>query len=228
LPRAAIWDMDGVLVDSGRYHYEAWRVLALELGREFGEEQFWPTFGRRNQEIIREYFGDFPPDELERLAAHRDRIYLNLIPARLSPMPGALALLRGLAERGYRQAVASSSPFENVHTVLEALGIKQYFSAVITAENVKAGKPNPEVFLVAARALQVAPTDCVVFEDAVAGVVAAKAAGARCIAVTTSRSAEALARAQADLVVSSLTQVTPDRVEALLDGATHQSEHRLS
>lgn len=215
MPGAAIWDMDGVLVDSARYHFEAWKVLASELGREFTEEQFWPNFGRRNQEVIRESFGDFPPEELERLAAHRDRIYLNLIPRQMSPLPGVLPLLEGLRKRGFRQAVASSSPYENVHTVLEALGIKGYFSAVITAEDVKVGKPNPEVFLVAAKRLGVRPADSVVFEDSVPGVQAAKAAGARCIAVTTSRSAAALAEAGADLVVASLAEVSPEQVEAL-------------
>mgnify|MGYP005846287047 CR=1 FL=1 len=214
MAKAVIWDMDGVLVDSALYHLRSWQILASELGWQFTEEQFWPTFGRRNQEVIRENLGPLPPAEVERLAKRKDEVYLTLIPKSLEPLPGVVALLEGLRQNGFRQAVASSSPCRNVHTLLASLGIRRYLDVVVTAEDVKVGKPNPEVFLAAARALGVSASCCAVIEDAVAGVEAAKAAGARCIAVTNSRRAEDLAAA--DLVVSSLEQVTPEQVEALL------------
>jgi len=217
LTKAILWDMDGVLVNTAGFHFRAWQTLAAELGQEFTEEQFWPTFGRRNSEILHEVFGISSASEMGHLIERKEEILHELLAdSRITPMPGVVALLEATRRLGCRQAVASSSPRQNVLTVLRAAGLESYFDAVITAENVTEGKPSPQVFLVAARSLGVAPYDCVVVEDSVAGVQAAKAAGARCIAVTTSRSAPALAAA--DLVVSSLEQVRLGQIKTLLAG----------
>jgi beta-phosphoglucomutase len=216
--KAVLWDMDGVLVDTGRYHLETWQILASEIGVAFSEEQFWSTFGRRNAEVLRESLGVSDPSEVDRLIARKEEILRGLIEAsHLEPFPGVVSLIEGLRARGFRQAVASSSPRENVLAVLRAADLAHRFDSIITSENVSVGKPNPEVFLVAARSVGVEPTRCVVVEDSMVGVQAAKAAGARCIAVTNTWSASELAAA--DVVVSSLEQVCPDDVEALLSDA---------
>jgi beta-phosphoglucomutase family hydrolase len=200
--RAVLWDLDGVLVDSAPFHFQAWRELLASLGRELSEADFQRTFGLRNDAILRELLGDLPPAEVERLAARKEALFREAARGHISALPGALPLLRLLRERGLRLALVSSTPRANIELVLSSLGLETAFDVVVGEEDVSRGKPDPEGFLLGAERLGVPPEECVVIEDAPVGVEAAKRGGMRCVGVSRGRPRDALAKA--DLVVESL------------------------
>jgi beta-phosphoglucomutase family hydrolase len=200
--RAVLWDLDGVLVDSGPFHFQAWRELMASMGRELSEADFRRTFGMRNDTVLRDLLGELPPAEVERLAARKEELFRRAARGNLVALPGALALLRLLRERGFRLAVVSSAPYANIELMLRSLGVEAEFDVIIGGEDVTRGKPNPEGFLLAAERLDVKPAECVVIEDAQAGVEAAKRGGMRCVGVVGGRPRQTLERA--DLVVEGL------------------------
>jgi beta-phosphoglucomutase family hydrolase len=200
--KAVLWDLDGVLVDSAPFHFQAWRELLASLGREFGEADFRRTFGLRNDAILRDLVGDLPPGEMERLAARKEALFRRAALGNIVPLPGALTLLRLLRERGFKLALVSSTPHGNIDLILGSLGVEAAFDVIVGEADVTQGKPDPEGFLLAARRLGVPPEECVVIEDAPAGVEAAKRGGMRCVGVCHDRPREALAKA--DLVVEGL------------------------
>jgi len=216
--KAVIWDMDGIIADTAPFHFRAWRELAQAGGKDLSEEDFRKLFGMRNDDIIRVIFGeDMAPDEVERIAARKEEIFRDAVARNIRPLPGVIKLLRSLYEQGFRMAIASSAPWENLRLLIAALGIGDFFHAVLSAKEVKEGKPSPQLFLTAAERLAVAPGRCVVIEDAISGVEAAKAGGMKCVAVTNTLPPEHLVKA--DLVVDSLEMVTPHTIDSLLDSA---------
>lgn len=202
-----IFDMDGVLVDSGRAHHESWRRLAAELGRpDVSESQFNALFGSRSAEIIAAWFDERRPDLVKRLDDRKEEIYRNLIRGNLPEMPGARLLIQSLHRTGARVAVGSSGPPENVALVCAEMGLHPILSAVVTGFDVDRGKPDPQVFLIAAERMGVEPSRCVVIEDAPLGIEAARRAGMKSIALTSSHPAESLAAA--DRIVDRLDDLT--------------------
>ena len=207
--RAVLWDMDGVLVDSGELHYQSWLETLTALSIPFDREKFRLTFGMNNASILTVLTGrPSEADFLEMVSDQKESRFRAMIHGRLQLLPGVLPWLGRLHELGYLQAEASSAPQANIDAVVDELGIRRYFSVLISAYALP-GKPDPAVFHEAARQLGVMPEQCVVVEDAVAGVAAAKRAGMKCIAVTTTHPRSALSTA--DMVVDSL--------EALVAGA---------
>jgi beta-phosphoglucomutase len=218
---AAIWDVDGTLVDTAELHFRAWKTVCEELGRPFTRDDFAATFGQRNPEIIRHLFGDrFDDARITAIGERKEELYRSEARAGVQPLPGVLPLLEGLRRAGFRQAIGSSAPPANLELILGLLGVADYFDAVVTGDDTSRGKPDPQVFLLASEKLGVPPGRCVVFEDAPAGVEAARAGGMKCVAVrsTGHHPTERLRRAGADLVVDSLEQVTARDARALLDG----------
>lgn len=215
---AVLWDLDGVLVDSTRYHYEAYREMLTGSGRELGFEEFRNLIGLRNETILRRLFGELPAGEVERLARRKEELFRERIAGNVEALPGAADLVRRLQREGVPMAIVSSTPRANIDLILGILGLGGAFSAIVGAEDAGRGKPDPEGFLVAAGRLGVAPADCVVLEDAPEGIEGAKAAGMRCVGVATTRPPERLR--QADLVVESLDD---PRVEAFLLGRGHRA-----
>ena len=215
---AVIWDMDGTLVDSAELHFDAWVKLANELGRPFSRADFAATFGRRNPEII-DYLFQRPhtASEIAELGERKERYYRAEAAKGITLLPGAEQLLAAFAERGIPQAIGSSAPRGNLEMILDLTGSRHFFQEIVSMEDTQRGKPDPEVFLVAASKLKVEPSCCVVFEDAVAGVQAAKAGGMKCVAVrfVGHHSEEALRNAGADVVVQSLERLTLDEVTQL-------------
>jgi len=218
---AALWDMDGTLVDTAELHFAAWEEVCRELGRPFSRADFAATFGRRNPEIIRWLFGDqrFDEKEIADLGERKEELYRAA--ARIHgvvPLPGVADLLEGLRRAGFRQAIGSSAPRGNLDLILTMTGLAHYFVAVVAMEDTQRGKPDPQVFQVAAERLGALPERSVVLEDAVAGVEAAKAGGMKCIAVSFvgHHPAEKLRAAGADLVVPTLEQVSAEKVLKLL------------
>ena len=201
-----IFDMDGVLVDSGRAHFEAWSELGDEIGVPFTPEFFQQTFGMHNGQILPLWLGErYDQSKLEELALRKETLYRQRAAATMLPLPGAIELVKALHQSGARLAVGSSGPLLNVALILQVLGIEPYFHALSTGDDVTHGKPHPEVFLVAAERLGLTSDRCVVVEDAPQGIEAARRAGMKVLAVTSSRSRQEL---EADLVVDCLTQVS--------------------
>jgi beta-phosphoglucomutase family hydrolase len=182
---AVIWDLDGTLVDSAEYHWQSWEVTLRAAGVPVTREQFAATFGQRNDRILRAWLGpSAAPERIAALGEAKEVAYRDLMrEGGLDPLPGAAHWVHALAAEGWAQAIASSAPRLNVEAVLDVLGWHRYFATTVAAEDVTAGKPDPEVFLVAATRLRTPPSQCVVVEDAAAGVEAARRAGMRCIGV---------------------------------------------
>jgi beta-phosphoglucomutase len=216
-PYAALWDMDGTLVDTAELHFAAWEAVCRELGRPFSRADFAATFGRRNPEIIHWLFGEnrFGDKEIADLGERKEERYRAAAREQgVVPLPGVTDLLEGLRRAGFRQAVASSAPRGNLDLILAMTGMARYFGTVVSAEDTQRGKPDPQVFQVAAGRLGVPPERSVVLEDAVAGVEAAKAGGMKCVAVSFvgHHPEEKLRQAGADLVVPTLEKVSAEEV----------------
>jgi beta-phosphoglucomutase len=215
---AVLWDLDGTLVDSEEYHWRAWRDTMAAEGAPITREQFLETFGWRNDAIIPRLLGaSVAQERIERIGGAKEANYRSLVRNHgIAPSPGADVWVRRLHGEGWLQAVASSAPRLNIEVVLEALGLADCFRAIVSAEDVHRGKPDPEVFLLAASRLGVGNGQSIVVEDARAGVEAARRAGMRCIAL--SRSGDRLG---ADIEVPSLAALHPtafqDLVRAGLD-----------
>lgn len=218
---AAIWDMDGTLVDTAEMHFQAWETVCREVGRPFTRADFAATFGRRNPEIFHYLFGDrFDEAKIAALGEHKEELYRAAVMQHgVTPLPGVTALLKGLHQAGFRQAIGSSAPRANLDLILKVTGLQPYFSALSTMEDTQRGKPDPQVFQVAADKLGVPARKCVVFEDAVAGVQAARAGGMKCIAVTSvgHHPADKLRAEGADLVVASLELVSVATVRSFFE-----------
>jgi beta-phosphoglucomutase len=204
--QGAIFDMDGVLVDNLEYHIRAWQQLGREQGRNLSRESIRRVFGQRNDEMIRSLFGSpLPRDVLALYATRKEQIYRALMAPELTPVPGLPGLLSELRETGMRSAVATSGPRENADLVLDGLDLRRYFDAVVTGDEVSRSKPHPDIFLLAARRLGLAPEQCVVFEDSSSGIEAAARAGCQCIALATTHPASELRSYQTALIVPDFT-----------------------
>jgi beta-phosphoglucomutase family hydrolase len=212
---AAIFDMDGVLADTAQAHFESWQVIARRTGVEVTWADFEQTFGRPNHQIIPELLHrDVPADELREIDRVKEAEFRRIVSGALEPLPGVCELIAALDASGFGLAVGSSGPRENIDAILSALGLAGHFPTIVSAWDVQLGKPHPEVFLKAADRIAVEPGRCCVFEDVPAGIRAAKAAGMKCIAVTTTHPAASLA--EADVVVDTLEGITPGDVAALI------------
>jgi beta-phosphoglucomutase len=212
---AVIWDMDGVLADTARYHFLAWQKTFAKRGIKFTDEDFKRGFGVRNDAIIRNVLGEKTTQaEIEAIAKEKEAAFRRIIGKDIKPLPGAIELLGQLHDKGVKMAIASSTVMANIRLIVSRLGIEKYFETVITGHDVTEGKPSPQVFLLAAQRLGVAPQNCLVFEDAVAGVKAAKSAVMHCVAITSSHPRAMLG--EADLVVDTLEEVTVKDLEKLL------------
>ena len=213
--RAALWDVDGTLIDSREYHWLSWQGALAEEGFRVTPEQFADSFGRRNDEILRGYFPSYSPAEITRVGEAKEVAYRRLVRKRgIDLLPGVRRWLERLRAEGWRQAVASSAPRANLEVIIEVLGLSDYFAAVAAAEDVTEGKPDPQVFLAAASKLGVAPGSCVVVEDAPAGTEAARRAGMRSVGVLSSHG-----ELTADIVVRTLEELPDTAFDDLLKTA---------
>lgn len=204
--KGVLWDMDGVLVDTGEAHFQAWSQTLAERGIPFTLEQFQTTFGMNNDGILRLLLGpELEPELITEIGERKERLFRQAIKGKASLLPGVGEWLGRLKARGIKQAIASSAPPANIDALVEELDLWSYFDAIVSGTGMP-GKPNPDVFLEAARQIGVTPEQCVVIEDAVPGVQAARNAGMRCIAVTTTNEAGALAAA--DIIVNRLDELS--------------------
>jgi len=212
-PKAILWDMDGVLADTSPLHFATWEQVLSEQGIPFDRQKFHHIYGLKNHDLL-PYLAGKPldPQWIERISAQKETAFRLALPGRLFPLPGVVDWLGRFQSRGCKQAVASSAPPENVETLVDELGIREYFDALVTPGELP-GKPDPAVFLLAASQLGASPQYCLVIEDSIPGIEASLRAKMRCIAVTTTNPPQALTRA--DIVVETLNQLTDDQVNSL-------------
>ncbi len=220
-PLAVIFDVDGVLVDSYEPHLESWQVLGAELGQTVTREQFAASFGRTSKDIIRLWWGDLFNGQLDdakiaELDDRKEAAYRQVIARTKPAMDGARELIDALHLAGFKLAVGSSGPPENVAMSLGILEREGSFSARVTGMDVTRGKPDPQVFLMAAQKLGVEPDRCAVVEDAPAGVAAANAAGMASIGLL--GTTDALGLKAARLIVRSLRALDPDIITEQIAG----------
>jgi HAD superfamily hydrolase (TIGR01509 family) len=209
-PRAAVFDMDGVLVDSEPYHNEAWRRLCQEQGVILAPSEVAErTLGRPVRESLPDLLGrPVDPAEIERLTCRKAALYEQASGGIVREVPGVVTFVRSLADLGVRRALATSAMPERVEPILGALRLDDQFQVRVTGHDVRRGKPDPEVYLTTAARLGIGPGACVAFEDAPVGVVAARLAGMTVVGVATSCRADALQVAGAHAVVPDFSGVT--------------------
>ena len=211
---AAIFDWDGVIIDSSRQHEQSWEQLAREEQRPLPPNFFKRSFGMKNERIIPELLGwTNDPARVNILSDRKEEIYRGLIRRDgTAPLPGVVAWLTALRAAAIPCAIGSSTPRENIECVIDALKLRGFFRAIVAGQDVTHGKPHPEVFLLAAQRLGVPPTRCVVFEDAHVGLEAARAGGMKVVGVATTHPAESLS--DADRVVHRMDELTVAEISA--------------
>jgi HAD superfamily hydrolase (TIGR01509 family) len=211
----AIFDWDGVIIDSSSHHEESWERLASEIGRTLPPGHFKKGFGMKNEVIIPNVLGwTQDADRIQEYSLRKEELYRQIVVERgIAPLPGVATLLTRMQKRGIPCAIGSSTHRLNIETALNFLGFGEFFISIVSAEDVSHGKPHPEVFLTAAARIHRHPTNCIVFEDAVVGIEAAHRGGMRAVAVATTHPIESLD--SADLAVTRLDQLSAEQFENL-------------
>ncbi|MDR1169819.1 MAG: HAD family phosphatase [Prevotellaceae bacterium] len=207
---AVIFDMDGVLVDNAHFHERAFAEYFSRFGITLAPEMF----GRGNEELMAELFPDESRERRLELAVGKEAYYRQIYEPHIKPVAGLVELLEDLKNNHIPLAVGSSAPVENINFVLDKLHIRHYFDAVVVAAMVQKAKPAPDIYLKAAELLNINPGNCIVFEDALAGIAAAQSAGMKVVAVATSLPRERLT--ETDRIVNDFTEITVDEIKQIL------------
>jgi len=220
---AAIFDMDGVIVDSHAAHIRTWKRLLLSLGKSLSDADLdFVRQGIKRQEILRHFLGELNHEQVQVHCRAKDLLFQSEV-KNIKLVPGARPLLEDLKCACVPMALASCGSAPRVHGLLSHLRLRHYFTAVVTGDDVAIGKPHPEIFHEAAAQLRAHPAESVVFEDSIAGVRGAKAAGMKCIAIADRRHAYALVQEGADHVLPDLSGMSWIRVQKLLARGCKQS-----
>ena len=219
LVRAVLWDLDGTLIDSADLHWQAWEEAITAAGYRFDLNHFTSRFGQRNEILLRTLLGPAAsPAVIRAISDAKEHRYRVLAAAgRLHALPGAAEWLTALAAAGWRQAIASSAPRANIEAALHVLGLAAHFDATVADEDVTHGKPDPEVFLLAAERLATPPARCIVVEDSPFGIEAARRAGMKAIGVGSAPFAP-----PADCAVRTLAELPADAFEHLLGNGVNR------
>jgi len=219
---AFIFDMDGVLADNSDFHVQSWTAYSRQYGRELSADDIKRRLGFNNREYMRFVLGREPTEaEVLKSTTEKEALYRELYQPHLVVPPGLTALLEFAKREKIVCGVATSAPDDNVRFVLDGLKLRHYFKEIVDASHVKHCKPDPEIYTLAARRLGLPPSQCLVFEDAIAGIQAAKAAGMRVVAITTSYSAEILRDHKPDAVIASFRDLaSPCVATALIESVT--------
>ena len=219
----AIFDHDGVLVDSLECHQQAWIELERRTALGLTPEFIHATFGMTNPSIFRRLRGDAITEaEIQRYSDLKEECYRAVARGQIHLMDGVREVLDALTARGVKLAIGSSGPRANLELTVAECGLEGRFAAIASLEDITRGKPDPQIFLVAAAKSGAAPARSIVFEDAPVGIQAAKAAGMYAVGLTTTHPAAALEEAGADEVVANLVGYDVDR---LLERLAARSRH---
>ena len=214
-----IFDLDGVVVDSHAAHMRTWKTFLLSLGKSVSDADLnFVRQGRKKQEILRFFLGELPDDQVQAHCHAKDLLFRKEA-YRITMLPGVQALLEDLKRAGIPVALASCGGSARVHHLLSRLRIREYFTVVVTGDDVRFGKPDPEIFHKVTREMHVHPAESIVFEDSVSGIQAAKAAGMKCIGIAERQMTPALVEAGADYVLpnfSGLSWIGVQKLFALI------------
>lgn len=206
--KAYIFDMDGTMIDNVPYHVQAWKEFSRKYGNELPERDIVGWMGMTNRAYQERILGrPVEDEESRRMSEEKEVIYRELYRPHMKPAPGLVELLDRAQAKGVRLAVASGAPKGNINFILDGLDLRRYFPVLVDDSVYSRGKPDPECFLTAAKMLGVEPRDCTVFEDAVKGVQAGKAAGMEVVAMTLYTPAEELLAAGADRAIASFAEM---------------------
>ncbi|MBU3665914.1 MAG: HAD family phosphatase [Chthoniobacterales bacterium] len=206
--RAVIFDWDGVVVDSSSHHERSWEILAAKRALPLPPGHFKRGFGKKNNVIIPDLGWATDPAEVDALAREKEEIYRALVREHgIHPLPGVRELLVSLEAEKIPCAIGSSTERANLDLLLDLMDLRRFFRVIVSGEDVTHGKPDPSIFLLAAKRLGVPPTDCVVIEDALVGLEAANRAGMPVLAVATTEPLSSLK--EADKAVGSLAEANP-------------------
>ncbi len=204
--KTVLWDMDGVIANSGSFHFAAWQETFAKRGVNFTKEDFTKFFGTRNDFIIRNVLGEGLSEEnVESIVQEKEASFREKAKGNIKPFPGVVKLLNTIKKGNFKQALVSSAPKENIDLLNSELDLEGIFDRIVSGREVAESKPSPQISLLAAEKLGAEPKDCIVIEDSPFGVKAAKAAGMRCLAVTNTHPKQDLE--EADRVVDSLEKV---------------------
>lgn len=200
-----IFDLDGVVVDSHAAHIRTWKTLLLSLGKSVADVDLnFVRQGRKKQEILRFFLGELPEDQVQAHCHVKDLLFRKEAEG-IKMLPGVQELLEDLKRAGVPIALASCGGSARIHHILSRLRIREYFTVVVTGDEVKFGKPDPEIFHKAVRQMNVHPAESIVFEDSVSGIQGAKAAGMKCVGIADRHMTPSLLQAGADYVLPNFT-----------------------
>jgi len=204
--KTILWDMDGVIADSNSFHFVAWQETFAKRGIKFTKEYFATLFGTRNDFIIHSVMGGaLPEEDVKIIIQEKEENFRRKATGHIKPFPGAVRLLNIIKKGNFKLGLVSSAPKENIDLVLSELNLEGIFDCIVFGREVPKSKPNPQLYLLAAEKLKVAPKDCLAIEDSPLGVKAAKTAGMKCLAITNTHPWQKLK--EADKVVDSLESV---------------------
>ena len=210
---AVIWDMDGVIVDSGPFHFNSWHNTLGQYSLVVSEAELRRMFGMTSPEVVKILFGaDVKEEFVAQLCEEKELLFREAIQTNAQYIPGVEYWLTEFKRSGIQQALASSGSPENIDAVLDTLGTRFYLDAVVSGKDMPS-KPDPRIFLKAAQQLGAEPNNCLVIEDSIAGVAGAKAAGMKCLAVTTTNIAEDLVNA--DMILKNLESLSESKLNSL-------------
>ena len=203
--RAVIFDLDGTLIDNNAFHLKTWKVYLEKLGMDISEDAYRKNInGRTNKDALEYIYNrQMTNEEAMVYALEKEALYRQIYKPDIKPVKGLVELLEAFHKRNIPMAIATSGIQVNIDFMFEHIPIKQYFKEVINSAHISKGKPDPEIYIKTASLLNVAPGNCLVFEDAVVGVNAAHAAGMKVIAITTTQSAEELK--DAEMIIKDFT-----------------------
>jgi HAD superfamily hydrolase (TIGR01509 family) len=206
--KCAIFDMDGVLVDSHPIHMAAWRRFLEAHGRTVNQRDMeFVLEGRKREEMLEHFLGPVSPEQADSYGKEKDVLFREEAKS-ISTIAGVREMLEQLSAASVPMAVASCGGRGRVHQLLEQLNLRNYFEAVFTGNDVKDGKPDPSIFLAVAKQMNVLPSQAICFEDSVSGVTAAKSAGMKCLGIAEDGRQDALVQAGCDAVVPNFVSVS--------------------
>jgi beta-phosphoglucomutase family hydrolase len=207
---AAIFDLDGTLIDNNSYHLQSWLQYLKDMNREMSEEEYKANVnGRTNKDVI-EYIYQRKMDDKEAMkyAHEKEAIYRELYAPYIKPVAGLLELLEKLRSLSIPMAIATSGIQVNIDFLFEHIPIRSYFDVIVNSAHISKGKPDPEIYIKTAELLKVSPAECLVFEDAVVGINSAKAAGMKVVGVLTTHKAEELSGA--DILIKDFSELVAE------------------
>lgn len=215
-PAGIIFDLDGTLIDNNFYHIESFKEFYKRMNMEFSYEDYTANINGKINKVIFPYIlkRELSEEEITKYDDQKESLYRELYAPHIKPIDGLLDFLETLKKENYPLAIATSGLPPNINFMFDNIAIRHYFIDVVNASNITQGKPHPEIFLKAAKSINADPEKCVAFEDSVAGIRSAKAAGMKVIGITTTHTAEEIQ--EAHKVIQDYTQITTRDLEELM------------